>query len=165
MTTIFKHLGQVAALLVTLLVQAQATDIFHNDVRTVSRDGHYSLEARSPDNKKGGAAQPFAGDFLYSLKDVKRNRLLWQRPQRPGEGSCSGLHVDDDGNAVILTSGDVLQVVNPQGGDVGKFNILDEAVTAGERKRYVAFTTAGADVVGLFPVVFSEGGRPFFFCD
>lgn len=126
-----------------IVMPLQATDVFYPNESRVSPNGRFKIEAVSPKNKGKGRMEAFADEFVYTLTDTKSGAKLWSRKQGENEGSCGALHIDDDGWVVITTGWDQLLSITPDGKVTGTVDILDEAFTKGERRKFVADTTAG----------------------
>ncbi len=119
---------------------ALATRRYYSDLVAQSPNERYRLEARSPDNRKKEYPTPFQHDFAYTCIDMGNRQVLWRRQQ--AEGSPVEVFIDDDCWVVIRTSGDRLVIVDPEGGDRGTVNLLEEMSEDGVA-RYVHRTTAG----------------------
>ena len=151
-------LGVAAAYAITT---ARATDRFFRDITSLSPNGQYKVEARSPDNQRKGH-RAFQANFTYTCTDTKAGKVLWTRrqpmgePQEisygsstpftiqfPKEASPIDIFVNDAGWTVIRTGWDELIVVGRDGKDRGKIDILDDAFTEEEKKKHVHQTTAG----------------------
>lgn len=153
-----------AFVLLTLLCfsspYTEATDRFFSDEEAKSPSGRFIVTARSPDNQPGGKRRAFQGSFTYTCKDTQSGKIIWTRQQAMGkpqqwgddpadtytpqeEGSPCRLYVSDAGYTVIYTGWEELIVVDLNGKDTCKLNILKDCLTAGENKEYVSETTAG----------------------
>lgn len=122
---------------------SQATDVFYMDSKSVSENGRYQIDAKSPDNQGGNGEKPFARNFTYTLSDLETSKTVWTRQQGEREGSCGQLYVDNDGWVVIRTGWNSVIVVSPAGQDTGTVNILTESLSPREREDYVRYSTAG----------------------
>lgn len=135
-----------------------ATDRFFADLSAKSADGHWRVEAKSPDNRSGDPwSKPFQENFAYVLRHD--GRLLWSRKQGSGwpagyhEPSPIKLSVSNSGRVVITTGWNTLMVVGSDGGPLveidpahGRFGGVspeNELFPEKERNTNVSRTTAG----------------------
>ena len=154
---------------------AFATDRFYRDITAESPSKKFKLEAVSPDNageKKGRGA--FQSSFVYTLRDVKNNKVLWTRKQpmktetessylNATEDSPVALFVSDVGWTVIETGWYELIVVDIDGKDRGHISILKDGLTEDENTEYVHQTTAGPRWGGYSLWYFlGDGEQPLF---
>jgi hypothetical protein len=135
--------GAWIAFVLSIVMPANATDVFYLNKDRVSPNGRFKIEAVSPKNRDPEHIKAFADEFVYTLTDTKSGAKLWSRKQGEDEGSCASLHIDDDGWVVITTGWNELLPVAPDGKVTGRIDILDEALTKDERRNFVADTTAG----------------------
>lgn len=161
---------RIVAILLALASTASATDRYFSDVTAKSPNGKFRLEAKSPDNEDGQRA--FASNFEYTLFEDSTGKVLWTRkqpmmkdakwPTPDGEGSPSGVWVDDDGRAVVFTGYQELFVLEPAAGQKVFQGKILEQFPEGDRKKFVSNTTAGPRWAGnslwYFLVVAGEAG-------
>ena len=142
---------RVVSILLALASLASATDRFFSDSTAKSANGKFRLEAKSPANEEGRRA--FAANFEYTLFDESTGKVVWTRkqpmkkdaewPTPDGEGSPSGVWVDDDGRAVVFTGWQELFVLEPTAGQKVFQGKILEQFPNGDRKKFVHQTTAG----------------------
>ena len=154
---------------------AFATNRYHSDKTAESPSKKFKVEAKSPDNagNENGFSRPFQASFVYTLRDVEKNTVLWTRKQPmgakekyytpPKEGSPVALFVSDAGWTVIRTAWDELVVVDIAGKDRGVVRILEDGFTAEENKEYVQDTTAGPLWSGCSLWYFLDAGKQSLF--
>ncbi len=149
--------GAVAVLVMATVVAfagiAAATDRFYPNSSATSPDGRYRVDAKSPENQPG-AAQAFAGNFTYTLTDLKSNEVLWTRRQPmtrekassrswSRESSPTVLFITNEGLVVALLADDSILVLDPSDGRKrGEAAILD-AFPQAQRDIFVSRSTAG----------------------
>ncbi|MBI2922001.1 MAG: hypothetical protein HYY18_13020 [Planctomycetes bacterium] len=142
---------RILPILLALASVASATDRFFGDSTAKSPNGKFRLEAKSPDNEEGRRA--FAANFEYTLFDESTGKAVWTRkqpmkkdvdwPTPDGEGSPSGVWLDDDGRAVVFTGWQELFVLEPTAGQKVFQGKILEQFPEGDRKKFVSQTTAG----------------------
>jgi hypothetical protein len=140
---LLQFLSVHAICVISIMIEAGATDVFFpNEVR-ISPNGKFKIEAISPKNSADVPGAAFADEFVYTLSEVCSGKTLWTRKQGADEGSCLSLHIDDDAWVVIITGDNELLPVAPDGRIMGNIDILTDAMTSKERKEFVSDTTAG----------------------
>ncbi|MBN2580963.1 MAG: hypothetical protein JXB10_18420 [Pirellulales bacterium] len=158
---------------------AEATDRIYRDIVVQSPNKRYEARAESPDNKEAGY-KAFQANFVYTLKDKKSGKVLWTRKQpmekpvpltegssrtysSPQEASPVAIYVSDSGWTVIETGWNELIVVDLHGKDRCRIELLKEALTPEENKKYVHQTTAGPMWEGLSLRHFLKVGKEALF--
>jgi hypothetical protein len=140
------------ALATSLLSPTRATADDRGDrgIIACSPNGVYEVQAKSPDNE----AWDFRANFVYTCVDKKTRKTLWVRKQPmgkpvrlskdspktdsfPKEGSPLDILVSDHGWTVIRTEWDDLIAVANSGIDRWQIDLLTDALTSDERKRFV----------------------------
>lgn len=130
------------AVLVFAGQDAFATNRYYSDFKVVSENGRYEFAAVSPDNADPKRPKPFASHFVYTLKDLKTGRVLWQRKQTAEYSSPQSAWVRDDGWCVVRAGS--LEFIDPQGTLLGRVGLLGQPeVSKEEYEKYVRETTAG----------------------
>lgn len=144
---------------------AEATDRYFSDIVADSPNKQFQVTAKSPDNKGGkGAREAFQSNFVYQCKDLKSGKTLWARKQNSDkEGAPTSIFISNSGWTVIRTDFDELVVVDLQGRDRGRINLLEDAFTKEERPKYVHDTTAGPRWSGFSLWYFLDIGKQHFF--
>ncbi len=148
------------ALITLAYRRADATDRFFSDIEALSPSGRYQVTAKSPQNENRKERVAFQSSFVYVCTDTQTKKVLWTRRQPMGEpkswdddpkhmytppleGSPCSIYVSDSGYTVIYTGWQELIVVDPQGKETGKVNVLKDCLTKDENDKYVSQTTAG----------------------
>jgi hypothetical protein len=132
----------VVMLGVCFVTPALATDRFYPNVTSVSPNGRFKVEAKSPDNPAEGWGKPFARDFTYTLTDTVEQRVVWTHKQGDNEPSPTRVWVHDSGWAVA-TSGYELFSFDPAKGRVKHDLAILDQFTEKERTQHVHDTSAG----------------------
>ena len=150
-----------AAMLVTLIIASpcKATNRYFHDIRVVSENHRYVVEATSPDNVDGRWRRPFQSRFVYRLTDQTENRQLWMREQAmkdngtsrrqtPVEGAPAAVYVSDEGWVVIRTvdfGGPIeLIAISREGKETARVRLFDMIPRDNKNFfRYASLSTAG----------------------
>ena len=151
--------------LFVFVTAADATDRFYPDIHVHSASGRYRVDATSPDNE-GEGYSPFQEDFTYTCTDTTDGKVIWTRKQaakKQLEASPISIFVQNDGSAAVFTGWNNLIIVSSRGQDLGKINLLKDALTETENDQFVHRTTAGPRWTGLSARYFlTTANRDFF---
>lgn len=141
---------------------ALATDRFFPNMTTVSPNGRFKVEAKSPDNPPVGWGKPFARDFTYTLTDTATQRVVWTTKQG-NERSPTGIWIHDSGWVVAVTSDHQLMTWSPKDGKIDQSVDILKQFPEAEYNRYVHFTTAGLMWAGFSRWSFLELDNKLYF--
>lgn len=148
------------ALVLVFTQRTEATDRFFSDEEGKSTSGRYAVTAKSPDNQHDGKRKAFQASFVYTCTDTQSGKILWTRKQLmedplqvgddpantyafPKEGSPITIYVSDFGPTVIYTDWEDLILIDINGKEIGKINVIQDFLTAAENENYVSKTSVG----------------------
>ena len=170
----------LVVLVLILTTRTEATDRFYSDKEGKSASRRYVVTAKSPDNQQEAGRKAFQASFVYTCTDTRSGKILWTRKQPmgeplqlgndssktysfPEEGSPISIYVSDSGHTVIYTGLQELILIDINGKETSRLNILEDGLTKDEKEKYVSDTSAGPMWAGRSHWYFVEADSREFF--